>query len=393
MKRHFLLRFVFHARVSTSLRGKGQNAGRDFDCGGVGPCPSTALLLFLLLSAILLLASCADDAGEQELQGGGRGDGRTESSAEAESTSRDGSNGFESKAAGGEQRFTIAEQYGLAYAPLQIMRSRKMLEKRLAEEGIENTEISWRRLGNTAAIREAILGGRVDAGFMGIPPFLIGFDRGMEWKMVSGLSKAPLGLVTWREELRSLSDFAGSDRIALPQPGSIQHILLSMACERELGEAGALDGNLVTMNHPDGMQALLAKGDISAHFTSPPYIMEELSREGMRLLLSGREAMGGEFTFIVGALTVEALQEMPELSELFVAVVREAAIWTEEHPEEASRILSDEYEMDQAKLYDYLLDEELVYGPEIHGIEEFIDFMHRHGYLNERLEVEEVLRR
>lgn len=287
--------------------------------------------------------------------------------------------------------FTIAEQYGLAYAPLQVMRAKGILEERLEREVPEKkVEVSWVRLGNTAAIREAILGGRVDAGFMGIPPFLIGYDRGMEWRIVVGLSRAPLGLVTWRDDIRSLADFAEGDRIALPQPGSIQHILLSMASERELGKADALDNMLVTLNHPDGMQALLGKREISAHFTSPPYIMEELSLPGMHRVVSGREAMGGDFTFIVGAVTDKALDRLPEVCETFVSSTAEAARWIEENPEETVQLLSQEYDIEREKLTEYLGHEELVYGTEVLGLEEFIDFMHRHGYLEKELTVEEV---
>src|SRR6056297_2831547 len=135
-----------------------------------------------------------------------------------------------------EKTLVVAEQYGLAYAPLQIVRAQGLLEAELPEYRVE-----WRRLGNTAAIREAMLAGRLDAGFMGIPPFLIGYDRGMEWRIFTGLSEAPLGLVSGDEGLRSLADFGAEDRLALPQPGSIQHIMLSMACERQLGDAQGLD--------------------------------------------------------------------------------------------------------------------------------------------------------
>ena len=55
----------------------------------------------------------------------------------------------------------------------------------------------------------------------------------MDWKLIAGLSVCPVGLVAGK----SIPDFAAlteQHRIALPQPGSIQHILLSMAAEREL---------------------------------------------------------------------------------------------------------------------------------------------------------------
>ncbi len=146
---------------------------------------------------------------------------------------------------------TIAEQYGLAYAPLQVAKKLQLLEKNLP-----GLEVTWRQLGNTAAIREAMLAGEVDAGFMAIPPFLIGWDKGMEWKIACGLSTSPVGLVTNKEGIRSLRDFTAADRIAVPQPGSVQHILLAMACDNLFGDPQKLDHILVTMAHPDGMNAL-----------------------------------------------------------------------------------------------------------------------------------------
>ena len=46
----------------------------------------------------------------------------------------------------------IARQFGLAYAPLTIMENKQFIEKHSPE-----TTVEWVQLGNTAAIREAIL--------------------------------------------------------------------------------------------------------------------------------------------------------------------------------------------------------------------------------------------
>ncbi len=279
----------------------------------------------------------------------------------------------------GSQRpvLSIAEQYGLAYAPLQVMRGKAYLE-----EELPGYRIDWQRLGNTAAIREAMLAGRLDVGFMGIPPFLIGYDRGMEWKIFTGLSEAPLGMVTWKKEIRSLGDFRPEDRIALPQPGSIQHILLTMACEREMGSASALDDILVTMNHPDGMQALFSRRDISAHFTSPPYLMEELSAPGMYQVLSGTEAMGGEFTFIVGVALDRLLQNDPEAAAALRRALERAEAFLRDEPEEAVALLAGEYNIDEQRLRKYLDWPGLSYGRSVKGLDAFIRFMGANGYLN-----------
>src|SRR6056297_2465030 len=285
-----------------------------------------------------------------------------------------------------EKTLVVAEQYGLAYAPLQIVRAQGLLEAELPEYRVE-----WRRLGNTAAIREAMLAGRLDAGFMGIPPFLIGYDRGMEWRIFTGLSEAPLGLVSWREDVRSLEDFGPEDRIALPQPGSIQHILLSMACERQLGEARALDNRLVTMNHPDGMNALLSGRGISAHFTSPPYLMEELAAKGTHLVVSGREAMGGDFTFIVGVATNSLLQESPEAIGALRRALAQAIYLLEHEREQVLGLLSNEYGLEQETLTDYLDWEGMEYSQQVAGVERFIEFMRAQGYLESSFSVGQVL--
>ena len=272
---------------------------------------------------------------------------------------------------------TIAEQYGLAYAPLQIIKAKAIIEKK-----VPGIKVNWIKLGNTTAIREAVLGGRVDIGFMGIPPFLIGWDKGMKWKIFTGLSKATIGLVTWKDNINSLRDLKPKDRIALPQPGSIQHILLSMAAEKYLGKSDYFDNQLVTMKHPDGMNALLSKRDISAHFTSPPYIMMELSEPGMKLILDGKEAMGGDFTFIAGMVTDRFSTTNPEILSVIRAAITEADNIIENNPDKAVAILKNNYSISETNLFSYLTDGSLVYSTEIKGLQKFLSFMKDKDYIN-----------
>ena len=281
----------------------------------------------------------------------------------------------------GDISVTIADQYGLAYAPLQILK-----EKKLIEEQIPGIKINWVKLGNTAAIREAVLGGKVDIGFMGIPPFLIGWDKGMEWKIFTGLSKAQIGLVTWREDLNTLNDFGPADRIALPQPGSIQHILLSMAAEKYLGESDVFDNQLVTMKHPDGMSALLSKRDVAAHFTSPPYIMMELSEPDMKLVVDGKEAMGSDFTFIAGMVTNKFSSKHPDVLSLIRKSISMAGEFIMKKPEEAVAILKNDYSIPEETLFSYLTEGGLEYSYEVEGLPKFINFMKTEGYLEKNPE-------
>lgn len=321
----------------------------------------------------------------------------------------------------------VAEQHGLAYAPLVLIRSAG--EDRTGETGGtgdtgedggvttagENggsgdtrnraeLQIEWIRVNNAAAVREAMLANRLDVGFMGIPPYLIGRDTATGWRAFTGLSRAPLGLVTIDPRIPDLETLAAPGapfRIALPQPGSIQHILLAIALDRRFGDPTRLDHRLVSLGHPDGMNAMLSGGgDISAHFTSPPFLFEELRRPEATLLLSGEDAFGGEFTFIIGVLRPGLSHETPavlafqrRLQEAVDEITRlqEDLRDSGENGDGGSlqrssmrtlNLLADAYEIDAEVLRRDLMEEGMVYEDAIRGMERFRDRMHAFGYIS-----------
>lgn len=304
----------------------------------------------------------------------------------------------ESSPSGGDNSRTIriAEQHGLAYAPLAIMQARGSIESR-------SFSVDWVRLNNAAAVREAMLAGRLDIGFMGIPPFLIGRDRGTEWTAFTGIAQAPIGLVTLREDIPSLWDLVDgprSWRIALPQPGSIQHILLSIALDEQFGDPTRMDSRLVSMAHPDGMNALLSgegdRGDIVAHLTSPPYLFEEIAHPESTLLLDGETVFGGPFTFIIGVLRPglpeddpavvrfnSALDEAIEaIGELQQVLRSDEGVPAPNSPAyDTLVLLADFYEIDRVRLAGYLRKDGLVYEKEIRGLPTFRARMASYGYL------------
>lgn len=276
-----------------------------------------------------------------------------------------------------QNKISIAEQFGLAYAPLQIMKENKILEK-----NYPGINIDWKQLGNTAAIREAMLSNQVEVGFMAIPPFLIGLDKGMEWKIASGLSESPVALVTNSENIKSIRDFSDKDRIALPQPGSIQHMLLAMQCEIEFGDAKRLDNLLVTLAHPDGMNALLSSKDITAHFTTPPYLFKELEQKNIHQILDGKEAIGVDFTFVVGVTTNKFHDLKPELYKAFVTSLKESIQFIQKNPDKSAEILAPIYKLSKGEVRKYITNKDMIYTDEVKGINEFAKFMKKNNYIS-----------
>lgn len=273
----------------------------------------------------------------------------------------------------------VAEQYGLAYAPLAIIKHEGLLEKALPD-----FEVTWTRLTNAASIREAMVADRLDVGFMGVPPFLVGVDRDMDWQVFTALSEVPVGLVTLSEELSTLSDLAEArGRIALPQPGSIQHILLSMASETRFGRPDRFDDHLVTLSHPDAAGALIHGAGVDAHFATPPYLMVLTQLHGGRIVLSGTEAFGGPFTFAVGVAEADYLSRNPEVVSAFESALSEARARL--LTQDAVEVLAGIYGIGVEETRQQLEQEGMRFGEPLRGIEAFSRFMANNGYLSEDL--------
>ncbi len=278
----------------------------------------------------------------------------------------------------------IAEQFGIAYAPLNLMRELGTLEEKLPDIDIE-----WKQFGGPTAIREAMLSGDVDFGFMGIGPVLVGIDNGMEWKYATGISANQVALVTDKENVHSLKDFTEQDRIAILNPGCTQHILLCMLAKEQLGDAMAMDDRLVSMSHPDSMNALIADTEISAHFATPPYIQEELSH-GMHIIADGEDIAGGQFTFISGVAMTEFYETYPELYNTFIETLNESIDYINNNTEEAVKLLAPLYGLTEEALLEQMSYGGTIYTNRLQGVEPIKKAMHELGFLKENYAHEEI---
>lgn len=268
----------------------------------------------------------------------------------------------------------IAGQYGLVYAPLIVAEKRQIFEK-------YGLKVEWKQFGSGAAVREALVSGELDVGFMAIPPFLIGWDKGMPAKVALGFVNVPFGLVTYDPSIKSLKDFGPSDKIAVPSPGSVQHIILAMAAQKELGDANALDRLIVAMAHPDAAAALISKRGITAHFATPPYVFEELSQPGFHQVLNETQAFGKEFSFNVAVATKKFHDGNPAAYAAFVLGVEESMAWINENKREAAQLLAPEFNLPADKVLKYLNWSGVNYTTTVYGLMGFADFMQKAGYI------------
>jgi len=275
-----------------------------------------------------------------------------------------------------KQTLTIAEQFGIAYAPLQIMKESRMLENALPD-----VTINWVQLGGPTAIREGMLAGTIDVGFMGIGPMLIGVDTGMPWKCFTALSANEVAFITNRADIKRLADIGQADRIAILSPGSTQHILLCMAAEKELGNRDAFDSQLVSLSHPDAMSAMLAGGEIALHITTPPYSDLEL-QHGMHKILTALDVVGEPFTFICGVATTRLYDERPAVYQGLKECVTAAIAQINADLPGAAQQLCDAYGVEESMLLEQMSYQGSIYGTVLQGVDTFAAAMERLGLLS-----------
>ncbi len=162
--------------------------------------------------------------------------------------------------------------------------------------------------------------------------------------------------------------------------GSFQHILLAMAAKEQLGDAHALDNNIVAMAHPDGMNALIA-GSVECQLTTSPYVFKEAEEEGISEVEALESVWPSGNSFIVGVASTSLQEENPELYDAVVQAMEDAIAYLNENKEEAAEMLCENEGVDAATMLKWLNDKDCVYTTETKGVMDFANFMAENGFL------------
>ncbi|HEX5850974.1 MAG TPA: hypothetical protein VFY59_17385, partial [Rubrobacter sp.] len=104
---------------------------------------------------------------------------------------------------GGSSKLRIVYQPGTTtYAQLVIMEQQGWLAR-----GLPDYDVSWTQVDAGAAVRDAIVAGEADVGAGGIGPFLVGYDGGVDWRILSALNDIEMWLMVNEDRFQSLEDF------------------------------------------------------------------------------------------------------------------------------------------------------------------------------------------
>jgi NitT/TauT family transport system substrate-binding protein len=276
-----------------------------------------------------------------------------------------------------EKKLSFAYQYGIQYLPAKIVKDQGLIEKHYGKP----VTVDWLQMGSGAEINEGIIAGSIDAGFMGTSVAITGVAKGVPYKVFTGLSNLPSRAITNKTAIKSLSDIKASDKIALVNPGSIQHIILAMAAKKELGDAHALDNNIVGMTHPEGMQALIGK-QVAAQVTTLPYSMDELAMSDTHEI----KQVAGDFVKDATIILGVAGEKMVGDTELFDAVNRafEEAFTYVNDPANLDQIaesMAQEEGKTKEEMLAYLKSPDVKYDQTVTGLMEIREFMQTEGFI------------
>ena len=279
-----------------------------------------------------------------------------------------------------EARINIAYCYGLAYAPLVIAQEQSLIEEAYEKASGKKLEVTWIQMSSGADVNTAFAAGEIDAGFLGIAPVITGAMKGVGYKIFTNLSGQEHGMMTGSEDFRSLESLVGSDaQIAMPNTGSMQHIIMAKALDEAGLDPHALDANIVAMKHPDGMAALLS-GSIDAHVTTTPYVFLEQNADGVYSIDEVAAAWTADDSFVVGVASEDLYEADPELYRALCEGISSAIDYVNENPEETASMTC---EYDGNSEEDELLYlSRCVYKQETCGVMEMASFMAGAGFLD-----------
>lgn len=242
-----------------------------------------------------------------------------------------------------EGQLRIAEQFGVVYLLLNVVRDQQLIEKHGKAAGVD-IKVEWTRLSGGPAVNDALLAGNIDIAGAGIGPLLTVWDRTKGKQNVRGvatLGNLPYYLLSSNPKVKSIADLSEADRIAVPAVGvSVQSRFLQYAAAKEWGdkEFARLDKYTVAIPHPEATAALLSGGtELNGHFSNPPFQDQALANPNVHVILDTYKLLGPNSP--VALYTTERFyQENPKTYQALLSALAEAADFVQKNREAAADI-------------------------------------------------------
>lgn len=290
----------------------------------------------------------------------------------------------------------LSHGYGILYLPLMIIRDQQLIEKQAKKRGLGDVKTTWATLDGGNVINDAMLSGNLDIAGTGAPGFITLWSKahGIPRSEVIGLgalSTSPLWLNTNDPKIKSLKDFSGKDKIAIPGiKTSLSAVLLQMVVAKEFGIANyaKLDPLTVSLGHPEAVGALLSgKTEITAHLTSPPFSYQEAKDPKISRVLSTSDVLGHITIDVIFALK-QFTEQNPKLTQAFMAAQEEANAYILKDRKGAAEtfLRVSKMKLTQDEVEKMLSDPDTQFSTTPDGVMQYVQFMSQAGTIKTKPE-------
>ena len=114
---------------------------------------------------------------------------------------------------------TVAQQYGVSFLPLMVMERDKLVEKHAKQEGLGDVKVNWTSVAGPSVMNDGVISGAIQFIAVGAPSLITLWDKtrgNVQVKGVSAMTTYPLYLNVRNPNIKSVKDFSGKDKIAVP---------------------------------------------------------------------------------------------------------------------------------------------------------------------------------
>jgi NitT/TauT family transport system substrate-binding protein len=216
-------------------------------------------------------------------------------------------------------------------------------------------DIEWRLFGTGPAIVAAFEKGELDLAYIGLPPAIIGIDRGIKIRCIAG-GHVEGTVITGRQghqafpETNDLSEILGQfkgQKIGVPGKGSIHDVILNEYLERF-----GLKNEIEVLNFPwaDMVLETMAKGEITAAIGTPA-LAAALKKYANGKILYPPSMLWPNNPSCGILISTGFLDKNRDLAEKFLILHEDTTALIRNNPSQAAKTVSD---------YIGFIDEELV---------------------------------
>ncbi len=259
----------------------------------------------------------------------------------------------------------------------------------------------WRQFGGGPAIVDAFERGELDFGYIGLPPMMIGVDRGVQIKCVAG-GHVEGTILAGPEKYKSLDElgrdmkatlqqFAGST-LGSPPHGSIHDVII----RHYINDAG-LEKEIEVRNFAwaDFIPEAILAGEVVATVGTPPLAVLCARSFNSKLIIPPDKLWPFNPSYGIH-VSASLSADNPDLVERFVAMHEKAAHFMRTRPSEAADVVIQE--MGGMVEKDFVLDSYRI-SPRycaalpdeyIRSTLAFVPVLRAHGYIKKALSTEDI---